>query len=104
MGLAGFDGQVQEILSLGSVAEAEFPGIPGRRWGTTLQAIEAAEMRDQVYFAIRPGIVPGIEPHHGRYLRVRLSANLPREVSLASARVAVSCRSGGRGDAMPVVL
>ncbi len=66
----GADGCVRGIASLGSITEGEFVGAFGWRWPTALRSIDHQELRNEVYFAMRPGIIAHPKPT-GRYQSVR---------------------------------
>jgi hypothetical protein len=97
------DGSVRGIVSLGSVMEDEFIEAFGQRWPTILRAIAVEDVRNEVYFAIRPGLISDPETGEGRYQPVRLAVEPAGKVSLASARARVPSHSW-RDDAMPVML
>ncbi len=69
----GADGRVRGIVSLGAVTEEEFIEVIERRWPTTLRPIDVEELRSEVYFAVRPGIIFDTGPHQGRYQAIRLA-------------------------------
>jgi hypothetical protein len=65
------DGHIKGIVSL-SVLEDEFLRAFGRRWPTTVRAIDEKELRNEVYFAVRPSVIAQAKPT-GRYQSIRLA-------------------------------
>ncbi len=67
----GSDGVVRKVVSLASVLEDEFLRAFERRWPTTLRPIVEKELRNEVYFAIRPSVIAQVKSI-GRYQSIRL--------------------------------
>ncbi len=100
----GSDGHVRGIVSLGSVLEDEFLRAFSQRWPTTLKPIDVETVRNEIYFAMRPGIVFDTGPHHSRYQQVRMCIEPAGKVKLMRTAMEEPCRSGPEDNAMAVVL
>jgi hypothetical protein len=61
------DGRIRGLVSLGSIAPEEFLGAVGRRWPTTLRAIDPTKVREEIYGVIRPGQIANLGLSRGRY-------------------------------------
>jgi hypothetical protein len=76
------------------VLEDEFLKAFGRRWPTTLRRIEVEDIRNEIYFAMRPGIIFDTGPHHSRYQRVRMCIEPFGKVRLTRAATEEPCGPG----------
>ncbi|MBL0406827.1 hypothetical protein JKG68_23055 [Microvirga aerilata] len=98
------DGHIKGIASLGAILEDEFLHAFGRRWPTTLRAIDEKELRNEVYFSVRPSMIFNAGPHHGRYQHLKLAIEPAGKVRLTRALTEERCALNAEHDAMPVVL
>ena len=103
-GWLGSDGHVRGIVNLGSVLEDEFLRAFGRRWPTTFRTIEVQDVRNEVYLAMRPGIIFDAGPHHSRYQRVRLCIEPSGKAISTKPVTEEPCGAVPEDDAMAVVL
>ena len=55
------------IVSLGAVTAEEFETAVGRRWPVTLWSVDPVAVREEIYRAIRPGLIADVESGRGRY-------------------------------------
>ncbi len=85
------------------MTEDEFVGAFGPRWAATLKSIDIEEVRNRVFFAMRPGTIFDAGPQRGRYQSIRLTVEPSGKVCLEHARAEVPSHSW-RDDAMPVIL
>jgi hypothetical protein len=97
------DGHIKGIVSL-SVLEDEFLRAFGRRWPTTLTAIDRKELRNAIYFAVRPSVIFNTGPHHSRYQHLRLAVEPAGKVRLPKSLTGEPHGSSPADDAMAVVL
>ena len=73
------DQNVRGIVSLGPVTETEFLTAFGRRWPTTIRPIEIKAVRQEIYFAIRPGVIRDLERWGARYQPIRVTIEPRRD-------------------------
>src|SRR4051812_5461986 len=66
------DGHVRGIVSLGAVTVEEFEAAVGRRWSVTLRDIDSTAVREEIYRAIRPGVIADFGLAQGRYQPIKL--------------------------------
>ncbi len=92
------------IVSLGSVLEDEFLIGFRRRWPITLRRVEVETVRNEIYFAMRPGIIFDTGPHHSRYQRVRMCMEPAGKLRLTRAATEEPCGPDPEDDPMAVVL
>lgn len=91
------------MACLGPVQEDEFLEVLGRRWPTTVRAIPVEEFRNEVYFAVRPGIIWDSKPHLGRYQKIKIAIEPHRILMSMTNLVATTKILACEKDAMPVV-
>ena len=103
-GWLGSDGLVRGIVSLGSVLADEFLRAFERRWPTTLKPIEVGTVRNEIYFAMRPGIIFDTGPHHSRYQRVRMCMEPAGKLRLTRAATEEPCGPVPEDGPMTVLL
>ena len=84
--------------------EDEFLRAFERRWPTTLRPIKVEMVRNEIYFAMRPGIILDTGPHRSRYQRVRMCIEPSGKVSSARALTEEPCGPDPEDHPMAVVL
>jgi hypothetical protein len=67
------NGQVRGILDLGRAAPDEFIAAFGQRWPVTLQPVQTAALRNDIFFMTRPCMIAEMPSQMGRYHPVRFT-------------------------------
>ena len=97
------DGKAHGITSIGAVTEEEFITTFGRRWSTAARPVEITAVREEVYLAIRPGMIADIPVEQARYQRSSWRWNRRRR-DIAATGSSQHCPLHRRTGAMPVLL
>ena len=100
-GWLGQDGVVRGVVRLGSTTTREFTAAFFGRWPMTLRQIEVAVVREEVWSAMRPGII--IEMPKRRYQNVRIAVE-PQWERLRGGSLHLNSQRQCREEPMPVLI
>jgi hypothetical protein len=95
------DGKLRGIVSLGSLSEAEVLTAFNQRWPTTLQPIEASNLRREIAAIVHPSMITPVQVR-ARYQTVKLTI-CPQQTKIKVATSPVPEPLRTRIEPMPIL-
>jgi hypothetical protein len=95
----GADGQIRGVVALDAITKTEFNEAFGRS-GPTLRRIGPEEIADEIYAAVRPGVVAEVDG--GGYQSVRFTVK--PKVRTSQARRVIRREYRAEIEPMPVIV
>jgi hypothetical protein len=105
VGLYGWlsqDGWVRGVITLDALAKDEVEAALGNRWRTSLFRIGHSDLRDQLYAAVRPGVIWSFGPDKARYQPRKLAIRPRRKPVLTEP--SLSPRQNNFIEPMPILI